>query len=185
MPALDKLTRQFDPGSLPDLVARLAEGISKAQGALNEDYALNLAKFVRLVNSQDETSLKDLGSLVALFERVAPPRYQFTETTIELRVDLALSGQRDITVGLSGGAGGFSVQAGFASSTAYQYRGAASIRTVIHAIPSDSKVFETLLKRIETMKPITLPSTQPPGEGLGALKEVAGEIQAAEEEEEG
>src|SRR5262249_1126221 len=90
----------------------------------------------------------------------APSRYQFTETTLSVRIDLAQSMSVNTGVGLGVGYGGVALNASLALGYRYDYRAAAECRTVINAIPSDATMLQTLLERAKELnaKALELPA---------------------------
>jgi hypothetical protein len=116
---------------------------------MDESYIENLADFSKVLN----TALKDKVSVeqyVTLFKSIAPSRYQFTETVLEVRADLQMASTTEIGVsgmaGIKAGMFAVMVNASYSKRSAYDYQAAALIRTVLHAVPADAGVMDTLLK---------------------------------------
>jgi hypothetical protein len=78
---------------------------------------------------------------------LAPTRYQYTETTLTVHMDLAQSLQVGVAASVGVPLGGVIVNAGLTLGFGYDYRAAAEIRTVIHAAPASETVFQPLLDR--------------------------------------
>jgi hypothetical protein len=117
-----------------------------------------------------------------LISTAAPARYQFTETTLTVKLDLAES--RDIMAqgGIGFGFGGVVVNAAFAMSFAQEFRAGAEVRTVIHAVlPQDNKtVFDILINRAKELTAVTLPENAKMDDRLfNAVKEAAKVVGAA------
>lgn len=157
---IDDLTK------VPNIVGGLGLSIAAAQKAFNLDYMDNIERLVALVKmllggkklGTDGKPVDMTGEekgKVAQFDAVfkdllsalAPPRYQYTETTLAVRLDLAQTMDMSAEVGLGVGFGGVSLNAAFAIGYGYDYRAAAECRTVINAIPADKTVFAPLMER--------------------------------------
>ena len=92
---------------------------------------------------------------------MAPSRYQFTETTLTVKMDLGQSMQLGGTLGLGGSIGAVALNAAIIVGYGYDYRAAAEVRTVLHAIPAETDTFKTLLARAKELSDDVL--TLPPG----------------------
>ncbi len=90
---------------------------------------------------QFQSVIKDF--LLAL----APSRYQFTETTLSVKLDLAQHLDVSGGAGVSVGIGGVAVNASLAIGYGSDYRGAAECHTTLHAMPADPTTMRTLLDR--------------------------------------
>jgi hypothetical protein len=138
--------------------------IAAAQKAFNLDYLDNVEKLLFMTKAllgrknsdgkdieKGNPEDKKIDQFEALFKdlltTLAPPRYQYTETTLAVRLDLAQTMDLSADVGLGVGFQGISINAAFAIGYGYDYRAAAECRTVIHAIPADKTVFEALMNR--------------------------------------
>jgi hypothetical protein len=135
--------------TIPKLIGDMGMDIAEAQRRLDHNYIENLAAFTNAVR---KTFGKDLtvGQYLDLFKAMAPSRYQFTETDIEVRADLQTAKASELNVGVQAGikTGVFSVavNASFMKRSATDYQAAAVIRTVLNAIPADPNVLDKLLK---------------------------------------
>src|SRR4030095_13579054 len=97
---LDEIQKHYDSlHSVAKLVGDLALSISEAQGRLDTEYMKNLRDFAQTFH----TLLKDSPAgaptsdqYIGLFRAMAPSRYQFTETTIEVRADLQMAGSEEL-----------------------------------------------------------------------------------------
>lgn len=164
---------------VPHIIGGMGLSIAAAQKAFNQDYLdsieriLGMAKMMLGEVKGDASGAPvaatgdDLAKLQAfsavfrdLLTAVAPPRYQFTETTVTVKMDLAQSMDTTIQGGLGFGMGGISINASFTVGFAYDYRAAAEVRTVIHAIPADPLAFNKLLDRAKELgnKTLELPA---------------------------
>lgn len=164
---------------VPHIVGGLGLSIAAAQKAFNHDYLDSVERILAMTKMllgevqgdgegraaavTDDTELTKLRALADVFRdlltAVAPPRYQFTETTLTVKLDLAQSMDSTATAGLGFGMGGVSVNAAFTAGFAYDYRAAAEVRTVIQAIPADRLAFQKLLDRAKELsdKVLALP----------------------------
>jgi hypothetical protein len=165
-----------DLATVPNIVGSLGLAIADAQKAFNLEYLSSLERLVALSSSllsgrSDAAGQPALGGtakesfdasadvLRDLLIKLAPPRYQFTETTLSVRLDLAQSLKGSATVGLGVGVGAVAVNAALSVGYGYDYRAAAECRTTIHAVLPDPTALQTLLGRAKELadKPIELP----------------------------
>jgi hypothetical protein len=153
-----------DLNSVPNIVGGLGLSIAAAQKALNLDYLENVERLValaKIVASRPSTDAGDPSTATApnefraflkeMVAALAPPRYQFTETTLSVRLDLAQTLDRNTSVGLGVGYGAVALNAAYSVGYGYDYRAAAECRAVIHAIPPDPAVFRPLLDRAASL----------------------------------
>jgi hypothetical protein len=159
-----------DLSNVPNIIGGLGLSIANAQKAFDVEYLDSIARILALIKimlggqkddgtgkpvalSQPETeSLAAMAQVIQeLLTKLAPSRYQFTETTLNVRLDLAQSLQIGGTVGLGFGVGAISLSAAFTIGYSYDYRAAAECRTVIHAYPADQAVFTALLGRADKL----------------------------------
>ncbi|MCX6599180.1 MAG: hypothetical protein NTV70_22740 [Acidobacteria bacterium] len=161
---VSKLIR--DLSSVPNVVADLGLAIAQAQKQLNIDYIDSL-KVLAAIAKDALGSSKEADSdafLKHLVMTAAPARYQFTETTLMVRMDLSESKQSQITAGGGFGMAGVVVNGSFSAGRSSEYRAGAEVRTVIHAVlPQDNQTaFNSLLDRAKNLAIDTtkeLPST--------------------------
>ena len=143
-----------DLTKVPNNIADLGLGIANAQKQMNTGYLNALSVLVPMVASITKGLPKDNPETAKFFSELlmnlAPPRYQFTETELRVKLDLAqsvdISGQAKVGFAM----GAFVVNAAFAAGFSSDYRAAAECRTVIHAIlpTKDNKsLFDALLTR--------------------------------------
>jgi hypothetical protein len=163
----DSIDKFYDDlQTVPKLIRDLALGVAEAQRALDHDYLLNLAEFtkvVRSVVSPDPKSPIPAAEYISLFKAMAPSRHQFTETTAEVHADLQMASSSEINVGGSFGLKAaifaVAVNASYTRKNAYNFQAAATIKTIIHAVPADPGVMEKLLARAASV-----PGTQQPAD---------------------
>ena len=177
---IDKFYDSFQ--TLPGLIGQLALSIADAQTLLDRNYINSLAAFSRIV----ARTVKASGDLITvedyqtLFETVAPSRYQFSETVVEVRADLQMASRKsvavDASVGINAGVFAVAVNASYTKRNSYDYRAAALIRTVLNAIPADSKQLKTLLDRGGKDPKVELPANA----GIEALGESANKLLKAQ-----
>ena len=156
-----------DLSSVPNIVGGLGLSIAAAQKAFNLDYLQNLEQLLALIKATlggvkqgatagttDKLTTPEQDSVNAMataiqdmLKATAPPRYQYSETTLSVKLDLAQTMQASGTVGLGIGYGALSLNAAFTIGYGYDYRAAAECKTVIHAIPADPVAFQKLLDR--------------------------------------
>jgi hypothetical protein len=171
-----------DLSYVPHVVGGLGLSIAAAQKAFNADYLENVEKILAYakalhggkvrnaagdpvdMSADQKKNFEEFRSfLKEMLAALAPPRYQYTETTLSVKLDLAQSLDFGATVGLGLGFGGVSLNAAFTIGYGYDYRAAAECKTVIHAIPADPVTFNKLLERAATIndKALTLPDKHP------------------------
>jgi len=167
-----------DLSYVPHIVGGLGLSIAAAQKAFNADYLENIEKIVALAKAvaggkkadaegkpieMTEDEAKRYAEFQSFFKEMlialAPPRYQYSETTLTVKLDLAQSMDFGASVGLGLGFGGVTLNAAFTIGYSYDYRAAAECKTVIHAIPADPGTFVKLLERAAVIndKALTLP----------------------------
>ncbi len=156
-------------GDVARTVGTLGLEIAHAQNALNTAYLSGLERLLEMLRGFAKAAPAggavpqvpgiDPTLLQELVRALAPTRYQYTETTLTVHMDLAQSLQIGAAIGVGVPLGGVIVNAGLTLGFGYDYRAAAEIRTVIHAAPASETVFERLLERAKEtdQKPIELP----------------------------
>ena len=152
-----------DLTNIPNIIASLGLGISSAQKAFNLDYLNSLRTLFTLAGDMSQ-SQEDFAPLFQdIVKAMAPSRYQFTESTVSVRMDLAQSMQQGSSKTLGASVGAIAVNAAFTKGFAYDYRAAAEVKTVIDAIPFDPTVMQTLLAKAQEIKnkSIELPDDAP------------------------
>ncbi len=157
-----------DLSNVPNIVGGLGLSIASAQKAFDMEYLDAIERIVAMVKSilgngivgpDGKPFPEALAFLQDMLVKLAPARYQYTETTLSVRMDLAQSLQFSGSVGLGFGIGAISVNAAFTLGYSYDYRAAAQCQTVIHAVAPDATVFNALLGRAATIndKSLELP----------------------------
>lgn len=162
---------------VPEIVGSLGLSIADAQRALNVDYLDGLQRVIAFTksllddpavkpaaganpDSEDEKKKADYrGFLQAMLKQLAPSRYQFSETTLTVRLNLAQRLDVGAQAGIGIGVGAVAVNASMALAYGFDYQAAAECRTVLHAYPADGNVMDKLLARAATLndKALTLP----------------------------
>ncbi len=174
-----------DLRQVPNIIGSLGLAIAEAQKQLNEGYLKSLdslAVIAKAYLGADETGVSE-DFLKHLVETAAPARYQFTETTLTVKLDLAESRDWSAEAGLGFGFAGVVVNAAFAYGYSSEYRAGAEVRTTIHAVlPQDNKTaFDVLLNRAKELadKPLQLPEgSQLDARVVEAMKNVAERVGA-------
>jgi hypothetical protein len=143
-----------DLRAVPNVVAELGLAIAQAQKQLNIDYLDSLKALAAIAKdvlgapgAEAEAFLKHLVMTAA------PARYQFTETTLMVKMDLSESKQSQTTIGAGFNMAGIVVNGSFASGRSSEYRAGAEVRAVIHAVlPQDNQAaFDDLLGRAKAL----------------------------------
>jgi hypothetical protein len=167
-----------DLSNVPSIVGGLGLSIAAAQKAFNLDYLEAMERVIAAVkmlaapvngadgkplSADDKTKVTgvDQAFLKDLLITLMPAKYQFTETTLDVKLDLATSmkGSGSASLGLNYGA--VALSAAFTVGFGYDYRAAAECHTVIHAVPASETTLNSLLTRAATIndKSMTLPTT--------------------------
>lgn len=137
--------------AVPGIIADLGLSIAEAQKALNLEYLNALERvfvLAQAINAKkapkkdgaagaDDADVPDgtAAAMQAVLEAFTPTRYQFTETSLAVRLDLARSLRAGATVGGGAALGAVLVNAALTVGYGYDFRGAAEVRTVLHAAP--------------------------------------------------
>ena len=149
-----------DLSSVPNIVGSLGLSIASAQKAFDVEYLDSIERILAMTKSILGSGIvgpdgkpfpEALAFIQDMLGKLAPSRYQFTETTLSVRMDLAQSLQFSGSVGLGFGVGAISINAAFTVGYNYDYQAAALCQTVIHAYPPDATVFNSLLSRAATI----------------------------------
>jgi hypothetical protein len=140
------------------IVGQLGLSIADAQREFDANYINRMTDFVKIANSFLKSTGQD--NAVAMREilmKLAPSHYQFTETTLTVKMDLSQSLSVSAGLGVSVGVGAVAVNASMSVAYGSDQRSAAEIKTVIHAIPADRGVVDVLLQRAKDMPSASLP----------------------------
>ena len=149
---------------IPNIIAGLGLSIAEAQRHFDLDYLRSLERLIAMAQSMlgrrpdsaqgtaagadDSKRLEQFQSVIKDFLlMLAPSRYQFTETTLSVKLDLAQHLDIAAGGGVSAGIGGVAINAAVSIGYGTDYRGAAECRTVLHAMPADQTMLRTLLDR--------------------------------------
>lgn len=176
----DRLTGQLY--YLPSIIERLGLGIAEAQKGLNEDYLTGIGRIMEMIKPVLDDADDDAKAAILkeLIKSLAPSRYQFTETTLTFRADLSETMDLGGTLGGGVGLGAVMVKASLAIGFGYDYRAAAEVTTVLHAIPADEKLMGTLLQN-KPSAPAGLPSATEVDQGiLDAAMAIAAAVKAGQ-----
>lgn len=145
-----------DLSTLPSIVGNLGLSIAVAQKAFNLNYLESVATIIAMARSylgdEQANSSEFSEQITGLLKTLAPAHYQYTETELEFRADLAQTLSASGGVGLGINIGAIAVNASVAVGFGYDYRAAAKVRTVIHAVPADQTVMTSLLDRASKLK---------------------------------
>jgi hypothetical protein len=152
-----------DLSTLPAIVANLGLSIAAAQKAFNLTYLESVEQVIRMAQATlGEGQIADSAfseEFTKLLKLVAPAHYQYTETELEFRADVAQTLNATVGVGLGVNVGAMTLNASVAVGFGYDYRAAARVKTVIHAVRPDQSVMNSLLDRADKLsaKDISLP----------------------------
>lgn len=158
---MSKSTSQLidDLGAVPKIVADLGLGIAEAQKAMNLSYLEGVERLIAatkmLLDARDPAdATKPLAgaeqmkaTLIEVLKALAPTRYQFTETTLSVKLDLSQRFTGAGSAELGANLGAVVVNAGMTLGFGYDYRGAAELTTVIHASPPGFELANILQER--------------------------------------
>lgn len=135
--------------TLPRLISDLALSIAEAQRRMDENYLRELKDFTDIILPLLQDGTGKAEQYLALFKAIAPSRYQFTETVVEVRADLQMTTMTQTEIGGEAGIKtplfAATINASYTKRSAYDYRAAALIRTQLNAIPSTPDVLDKLL----------------------------------------
>ena len=167
-----------DLGQVPNIIGSLGLAIAEAQKHFDADYLKGIqalaaiAKSI-LANTPPEGTRDFLEKLI---QTAAPPRYQFTETTLSVKLDISESRKWSAQAGLGFGFSGVVVNAAFAYGYSSDYRAGAEVKTTIHAIlpQNNPDAFKVLLDRAATLStPALLDATPLSQEIIEAMQNAA------------
>ena len=166
-----------DLKSVPNIIGQLGLDIAAAQKALNLDYLSAVERLAVVIRAL----LADAGVkederaefLRALLVQLVPARYQFTETTLTVRLDLAQATRGSLEAGLGVGTGAVAFNAALAIAYAQDYRAAAECRTVLHAHVLDPNVTTALLERAKELADKPLEAKEVPAIDQEVMKKAS------------
>lgn len=129
-----------DLNTVANIVGGLGLSIAAAQRAMNLDYLESLERLAALAISLQKgadgttaVSKEQRDFAVALLAKFAPTRYQYTKTTLKVRLDLAQTRSSSLNAGLGVGVGAIALNASFAYASGSEYQAAAECTTVLDA----------------------------------------------------
>ncbi len=137
-----------DLSDIAGIIASLGKGVAEAQTAMNVDYVKRLKDLARIVADLAEEQKQD-KDVMAIVETLAPPRYQFTQTTLDVSVDVTESRSRTTTGSVSFAAKAVAVNMAMSRAFDMDYRAAARITAVLHANP-ETEARKALLAAAKT-----------------------------------
>ncbi|MEO8657322.1 MAG: hypothetical protein ABI693_02580 [Bryobacteraceae bacterium] len=147
-----------DLKTVPGIIGGLGLGIAAAQKELNADYIASLIAIVDMVKKLNLAADTDDRAkfLANLLMQLAPSRYQYTTTELQVRMDLSQTTNQAIAIGGGFAMGAIAISGSFARSTSEEYRAAAECHTIIDALlpTGDNKaIFESLLAAAKATDP--------------------------------
>ena len=138
-----------DLSNVPNIISSLGLGIAAAQKAFNVEYLNGLERLfamARMIHGEDNDKRDKFKELfMNMITAMAPLRYQFTETTLAVRMDLAQSVQKGNASKLGVSVGAVTLNAAMTEGFSSNYRAAAEVKTVLHAVPFDPAQLATLI----------------------------------------
>lgn len=151
---------------IPNIIASLGLSIAEAQRHFDLDYLQSLERLLVMAQAmlgnrkgagaeltpEERKQQEQFQSLLKeMLMALAPSRYQFTETTLTVKLDLAQHLDVSAGAGLSAGIGGVAINAALSIGYGSDYRGAAECKTVLQAVPADQATLRTLLDRAKEL----------------------------------
>ena len=136
--------------TLPKLISDLALSVAEAQRRLDQNYIESLTAMAGIFSLLSKGNKAAMDQFSAMFKAMGPSRYQFTETVVEVHADLQMSTMSQTQIGAKVGFSApvaVAINASYTRRSAYDARAAATIRTVLNAVPSDSALMGPLLQR--------------------------------------
>src|SRR5271165_6418272 len=135
-----------DLSDVPSIVGGLGLSIAAAQKAFNLDYLEAMERVIAAVKmlaaptkkadgtdltqaEKDKVASVDPAFIKDLLTTMLPSKYQFTETTLDVKLDLAQSMKASGSASLGLGYGAVSLSAAFTVGFSYDYRAAAECHT--------------------------------------------------------
>lgn len=163
--------------TLPKLLGDLGLSVAEAQRRLDQYYVESLTEVMKVAAPMIEAGdPAAAGTFETLLKALAPSRYQFSETVVEVRADLQMTTASETKVG---GSLGFTapfavtINASYAKMSAYDHRAAALIRSTLHAMPANEALLGTLLTAARTSGSTELPDSSRYTPLLEALKDLS------------
>ncbi len=132
-----------DMTKVADVIGELGLNIAEAQKELNAGYIDALVKLLAIAKHAIDTPDAAPGTdpapspdTISVLSSIAPPQYQYSQTTLEFAADMAQRSDKELSIGGSVGFGSVSLVGGYSSATGQDYRAAARITTIMQAVPS-------------------------------------------------
>jgi hypothetical protein len=166
-----------DLSNVPSIIGGLGLSIAAAQKAFDLEYLEALDRVIAAIKMVAAPAKDATGGPLApgdadkvkgidpvfikdLLYTLMPAKYQFSETTLNVKLDLAQSMKGSAGGGLGLNYGAVAITAAFTVGFSYDYRAAAECKTVIHAVPANENAFNALLARAAAVddKAMTLPA---------------------------
>ena len=142
--------------TLPRLIGDLALSVAEAQRRVDESYVASL-KDLSAVVAANGAAPQNLGALRDFLLAFLPPRYQISQTEVEVRADLRMASQTEMGVngqgGIQTGILAASIGAAYARRYGYDYQAAARIRAVFESHPTDPEIVKAMLDRLANAPP--------------------------------
>ncbi|MEO1257611.1 MAG: hypothetical protein AAFZ15_02405 [Bacteroidota bacterium] len=138
-----------DLSNVPNIISSLGLGIAAAQKAFNLDYLNGLERLFAIAqkihgeNNEERDKFKDM--FINIVQTMAPYRYQFAETTLAVRLDLAQAIQKGSSASLGVSVGAVTLNAAMTEGFSSNYRAAAEVKTVLQAVPFDPAQVASLI----------------------------------------
>lgn len=162
-PAQKEMAAFYDSlETLPKLIGDLALSVAEAQRRLDQNYIESLTALAGVFSQICKDDKATVDQFAAVFKAMGPSRYQFTETVIEVHADLQMTTMSQTEIGAKVGFSApvaVAINASYTRRSAYDARAAATIRTVLNAIPSDTALMSTLLQRAGDNQHALLPDS--------------------------
>jgi len=175
---MSKLTD--DLRQIPNIIGSLGLAIAEAQKHFDESYMRSLERLAVIAKSilgvAHPAESEDF--LRKLIETAAPTRYQFTQTTLSVKMDLAESKDFSASGGLGFGFAGVVVNAAFSYGYAQDYRAGAEVSTVLHAVlpQNNTDAFKALISKDVQGKIELPPLSDLDQRVIDAMKDVASRV---------
>ncbi len=135
-----------DLRQIPNIIGALGLAVAESQKHFDEEYLRGMERLVALARTHDTGD----DVIRFLLQAAAPSRYQFTETSLTVKLDLAQSKSSALQGGLGFGFAGAVVSGAYAANSSQDFRAGAEVRVTLHAVlPGDNQAaFQALLERV-------------------------------------
>lgn len=150
-----------DLRQIPNIIGALGLAVAESQKHFDEEYLRGMERLVALARTHDTGD----DVIRFLLQAAAPSRYQFTETSLTVKLDLAQSKNSALQGGLGFGFAGAVVSGAYAANSSQDFRAGAEVRVTLHAVlPGDNQAaFQALLERVRqsSSRVVELPAPRP------------------------